>query len=68
MVLLFETECFSGTLRSSEEGQMRWIPREELSRYDTVEDLEELLDVMLKPELTEFQYTANNGQWLVHVR
>ena len=68
LVLLFETENFSGTLRSSQEGQMHWIPRWELSRYATVEDLEELLDVILKPELTEFQYTVENGEWLVHVR
>lgn len=68
LVLLFETEHFSGTLRSSEEGQMRWIPRQELSGYDTVEDLEELLDVMLCPKLTEFQYIIRNGDWEVHVR
>lgn len=55
LVLLFETEEFSGTLRSSEEGRMVWVPREKLSDYPTVADLETLLDVMLKPEPTEFQ-------------
>lgn len=68
LVLLFETEEFEGTLRSSEEGQMIWIPRGDLAGYDTVDDLEELLDVMLKPELTEFQYTVEDGQWLVTLR
>ena len=68
LVLLFETEEFEGTLRSSEEGQMIWIPRSDLAKYDTVDDLEELLDVMLKPELTEFQYTVEDGQWLVTLR
>ena len=68
LVLLFETEEFEGTLRSSEEGQMIWIPRSDLAGYDTVDDLEELLDVMLKPELTEFQYTVEDGQWLVTLR
>ena len=68
LVLLFETEEFEGTLRSSEEGQMIWIPRSDLAGYDTVDDLEEMLDVMLKPELTEFQYTVEDAQWLVTLR
>ncbi len=68
LVLLFETEEFEGTVCSSEEGQMVWIPRGDLAKYDTVDDLEELLDVMLKPELTEFQYTVEDGQWLVTLR
>ena len=68
LVFLFETEEFEGQLRSSEEGQMVWIPRSDLAGYDTVDDLEELLDVMLKPELTEFQYTVEDGQWLVTLR
>lgn len=68
LVFLFETEEFSGILCSSREGEMKWIPRGELSQYDTVEDLEELLDVMLKPELTEFQYTVQGEDWQVQVR
>ena len=68
LVLLFETEEFSGTLRSSEEGRMVWVPREKLSDYPTVADLETLLDVMLKPELTEFQYVLEGDDWLVRLR
>ena len=65
LVFLFETEEFEGALRSSEEGEMTWIARDQLAQYQTVDDLEEMLDVMLKPELTEFQYVIENGQWLV---
>lgn len=68
LVMLFETEDFEGTLRSSEEGQMQWINRTDLGRYHTVDDLEELLDVMLKPELTEFQYVIKDGDWIVELR
>lgn len=68
LVLLFETKDFTGTLRSSAEGEMVWIHRKDLARYDTVEDLEELLDVMLKPELTEFQYLVRDGAWTVSLR
>ena len=65
LVFLFETEEYTGELTDSEEGQMRWIPRSCLDEYKTVDDLEQMLDVMLKPELTEFQYVIENGNWLV---
>lgn len=68
LVLLFETEAFTGELRSSDEGQMEWVPREKLSQYPAVEDLEELLDVMLRPDLTEFQYIVRGDDWLVQLR
>ena len=68
LVFLFETEEFEGELRSSEEGQMVWIQRDELPAYRTVEALDTLLDVMLDPALTEFQYIIEDGQWMIKVR
>ena len=68
LVFLFETEEFEGELRSSEEGQMVWIQRDELPTYQTVEALDTLLDVMLDPALTEFQYIKEDGQWMINVR
>lgn len=68
LVLLFHTSEFQGELRSSEEGDMHWIRIDRLAEYDTVDDLQELLDVMLKPELTEFQYIVDGDNWLVRLR
>lgn len=68
LVFLFETEEFEGELRSSEEGQMQWIRRSRLRDYTTVDDLDALLDVMLKPELTEFQYLVSGDDWTVRLR
>ena len=68
LVLLFETEEFEGTLHSSEEGHVEWVDRSNLARYNTVDDLEELLNVMLRPELTEFQYLVEGDNWLVRLR
>ena len=68
LVLLFETEEFEGTLSSCAEGKMEWVTRSRLCDYDTVDDLEALLDVMLKPELTEFQYLVNGDDWQVQLR
>lgn len=68
LVFLFETEVFTGTLRSSGEGEMRWIPRSRLGEYRTVGDLDTLLEVMLRPELTEFQYLVSGDDWTVRLR
>ena len=68
LVFLFETEDFEGELRSSEEGEMGWIPRSQLCNYKTVDDLDTLLDVMLSPSLTEFQYLVDGDDWTVQLR
>ncbi len=65
IVLLFRTDEFSGEVVSSDEGQMQWIHRTELSDKNTVDDLEELLQVILDEELTEFQYVVEDGDWRV---
>ena len=68
LVFLFETEDFEGRLRSSEEGRMQWIHRKDLHNYHTVADLDILLDVMLNPELTEFQYFVKDDVWEVCIK
>ncbi len=65
IVLLFRTDEFSGEVVSSDEGQMQWIHRTELSDKNTVDDLEELLQVILDEELTEFQYVVEDEDWRV---
>ncbi len=67
LVFLFETEEFTGELVSSAEGDMTWVRREDLGSYRTVADLEEMLDVMLGDDLTEFQYVLEDGQWFVRL-
>lgn len=65
LVFLFTAESFTGDLRSSDEGKMEWVPRDRLSDYPCVDDLEELLRVMERPELSEFQYTVEDEKWNV---
>ncbi len=67
LVFLFRSDCFTGELRSSREGKMEWVPRNQLGEYQTVEDFQELLAVMESDTLTEFQYIIENGQWKVHL-
>ena len=65
LVFLFLADEFTGTLRSSTEGEMVWIERDRLGEYPTVSDLPELLAVMEGEDLWEFQYVIENGDWLV---
>ena len=68
IVFLFRADEFTGTLRSSEEGEMHWVPATELSTVPLVSDFHQLLSVILDDRLTEFQYVAEGDEWRVVLR
>ena len=68
VVLLFKVELFSGTLTSSEEGQMEWVAIDRLPGLKTVDDLGDLLRVMNSPDLSEFQYIVDGDEWTVSLK
>ena len=68
LVFLFVTDQFEGTLCSSAEGEMEWVERDHIAQYATVSDLEEMLQVMEREDLTEFQYILNEDQWTAVLR
>ena len=68
IVFLFETTEFEGEPRSSEEGVVAWYRRDEVACLPSVKDLEELLQVMEREDLTEFIYTRENDNWIMHLR
>ena len=63
LVFLFKTGEYTGELVSSEEGKMEWIQRSALPKMETVADLQELLSVFDREDLTEFQYIVTGDQW-----
>ena len=65
LVFLFIADHFTGELRSSEEGTMHWIKKEDLASLNLVSDFHELLQVMLSEDLSEFQYILEDSQWKV---
>ena len=68
IVLLFKATEFEGTVVSSEEGEMEWISLDDLSAINVVEDFHDLMKVMNDPDLNEFQYTIENGEWIMHLK
>ncbi len=65
IVFLFRADRFEGKLKSSEEGEMYWIRREDLTHVPVVDDFEGLLQVMLDDALNEFQYVIEGDEWKV---
>ena len=68
VVFLFKTDRFEGELVSSGEGAMEWVDRDRIGDVAAVAHLQELLDVMERDDLTEFQYIVQNGDWIPVLR
>ena len=63
VVLFYKTSRFSGQLRSSDEGEVFWIPRETLPQYKTSVDFLEMVEIFESDSLSEFYYYKENGSW-----
>lgn len=68
IVLLYKTNEFEGDLSLSTEGNMEWVDREDLLKYNLVDDFFELLKVFDNNNLSEFQYIIDGDQWSVELR
>ena len=63
VVLLYRANRYSGELRSSDEGEVFWIPRDALSQYQLSIDMEEMIRIFEDDNLSEFYYYKENGDW-----
>ena len=63
IVMLFRADNFSGELRSSDEGRVFWIERDELTQYKLACDFIDMVHVMENPSLTEFFYERDGESW-----
>jgi 8-oxo-dGTP diphosphatase len=68
LVFLYKTDEFEGELVPSEEGDVEWVRRSELSRCNLVPDFAELLRVFDEKTLSEFQYIVHGEEWIPVVR
>ncbi len=63
VVFFYKATKFHGALRSSEEGEVFWITREEIASRPTVEHFGEMVKVFDSPDLNEFFYYTENEAW-----
>ncbi len=68
IVFLFTATEYTGELTSSAEGAMHWVDKDKLHTVNTVNDLDELLEVMLDEKLNEFQYVIEDKKWVAELK
>ena len=68
LVVFYKTNHYSGTLKSSEEGEVKWMPLEEMRQGNLADGMEGMLKVFLEEELSEFHYFKDHGEWKYELR
>lgn len=63
VVLLFRADQFSGEIRSSREGRVFWVKRENLMRYPLAENFAETLKVFESDTLNEDYWHHDERGW-----
>ena len=68
IVLFYKTDRFSGELRSSEEGEVFWVRREEFENLPLSIDMAEHIRVMESDTFSECFYTKDeSGKWKLNL-
>ena len=63
VVFFYKATRYSGTLRSSDEGAVYWVSRQDLHKEKLSMDMMEMVRVMESETLNEFYYYQENGSW-----
>lgn len=63
VVLFFKTNHFKGELKSSEEGDVFWIKKEDLKKYVLANDFLEMFSIFESDKVSEFYYYKEQNNW-----
>ena len=63
VVFFYKASKYHGSLRSSSEGKVFWLPRAELQNQQLAPDMMEMVRVMESDNLSEFYYQKVDGNW-----
>lgn len=63
VVFFYKATRYAGELRSSNEGAVYWVSRQELQKQKLSMDMMEMVRVMESETLNEFYYYQENGSW-----
>lgn len=61
MVFLYKTNTYSGKIQSSSEGEIFWMPLEELKEKETLWHLDKMLEIFCDNRVTELYFDRNAG-------
>ena len=65
IVALYRADRFSGTLRSSGEGRVFWVEREDFARLDTIWGMREVLRICDSADYSEMFYSEEKEDWVL---
>lgn len=65
VVFFYKASKYHGTLHSSHEGKVFWLPRNELENQVLSIDMLEMVRVMESDSLSEFYYYTEDDKWKV---
>ncbi|MDG4497213.1 NUDIX domain-containing protein [Streptococcus suis] len=68
LVFCYKTSHFSGSIQSSDEGEVFWSDRAELKNVQLADGFETMLEIFEQPQLTENFYWFEDGEWKVENR
>lgn len=63
VVLLYRAGSFSGTLTSSDEGEVCWVPRASLEELVTAGGFLDMVRLIETDGITEQYFKIENGEW-----
>lgn len=59
MVFLYKTSTYSGSIQSSSEGDIFWMPLEELKKKETLWHLDMMLEIFEGNRVSELYFNRN---------
>ena len=69
VVLFYKTDRFSGELKSSEEGEVFWVRREEFESLPLAKDMAQTIRVFESDMFSECFYTQDeSGKWRLNLQ
>ena len=63
IILLYKCNKFTGELKSSNEGEVYWLKKDELKNKELSLDLDRILDIMENDDKSELIYYFENGEY-----
>ena len=63
IVFFYKTNCFSGELKSSDEGEVFWIYKKDLRNYTLADGFESMFEVFESDNLSENYWRFENNEW-----
>jgi 8-oxo-dGTP diphosphatase len=65
LVLMYKTDKFSGTLKSSEEGRVFWMSRDEFAKANLIWNMKEVLEIHDNDKYSELFYPKGSSEGMV---